>query len=41
MAKVKFKDLSGWLKVVAIVGFIDLAVWAIYFVDGVLTGLAY
>ena len=37
--QIKFKDLSPWLKVVVVFGFIDLTIAALYFLVGVFIGM--
>ena len=39
--KIKFSDLSGWLKTAIITSWITLGIYAFYFVIGLLEGLLY
>ena len=39
MEQIKYKNLSGWLKTVVIVGFVTLGYWAIAFLIGFFSAL--
>lgn len=37
--KIRFKDLSGWMKAAAIGGLISLVIYSISFIGGFISGL--